>query len=118
MTTITIEGMEFYAPIGHFEEEQIIGTYFEVDLSFEVHTDNAEISDNLNDTVDYSRVYRIIKSIMTEKCNLLEHVCHKILTTITKEFNEIQSAKVKVSKLNPAMGGKINRVSVEKLFHI
>ncbi len=118
MAIITIEGMEFYAPIGHFKEEQIIGTHFEVDLSFTTATENAEVSDNLEDTVDYSKVYGIVKNVMKEQCNLLEHVCYKILTAMTREFNEIQSAKVKVSKLNPAMGGKINRVSVEKLFHI
>lgn len=112
MALISIEGMEFYSPIGHFKEEQIIGTHFEVDLYFEADTTAAESSDKLEDTIDYSAVYRMVKRIMEEKCNLLEHVSHKIINALTTEFEDILSAEVKVSKLNPAMGGKMDRVCV------
>ncbi len=118
MALISIEGMEFYAPIGHFKEEQIIGTHFEVDLYFEADTTAAETSDKLEDTIDYSAVYRMIKQIMEEKCNLLEHVSNKIISALITEFDGITSAAVKVSKLNPAMGGKMERVSVQKFWPV
>lgn len=110
---ISIEGMEFYAPIGHYQEEQIIGTHLEVDIWFECDTTAAGISDKLEDTIDYSQIYRLVKRVMSEKCNLIEHVCHKIGVAVTTAFEGITAIEVKVSKLNPAMGGKINRVSVQ-----
>ena len=59
MSKITIENMEFYAYHGHFEEEQKIGTWFSLDLTMDVDTSKAELSDELDDTVDYSAVYQI-----------------------------------------------------------
>ena len=56
MAIISIENMEFYAYHGCFEEEQKIGTRFQVDLNMEVDTSLSENSDNLNDTVDYLAV--------------------------------------------------------------
>ncbi len=37
MSTISIEGMEFFAYHGCFKEEQVIGTKFSIDLFMEVH---------------------------------------------------------------------------------
>lgn len=47
MAIISIENMEFYAYHGCFEEEQKIGTRFQVDLNMEVDTSLSENSDNL-----------------------------------------------------------------------
>ena len=70
MSQISIEGMEFFAYHGCFEEEQIIGNRFMVDIYLEVSTDLAEHSDNLAQTVNYQRVYEVIKkeifSVFTE----------------------------------------------------
>ena len=57
MSTISIEGMEFFAYHGCFAEEQIIGTKFSIDLFLEVDTSRAELSDNLKDTVNYQSVF-------------------------------------------------------------
>ena len=64
MSKITIENMEFYAYHGHFEEEQKIGTWFSLDLTMEVDTSKAELTDELEDTVDYSAVYQVVKEQM------------------------------------------------------
>ena len=53
MAIIAIEGMEFYAYHGCFEEEKIIGTGFMADLYFRVDTSEAEKTDNLKKTVNY-----------------------------------------------------------------
>ena len=49
---------------------------------------------------------------MNVKSRLLEHVANRILDVLYKEFSEIKSARIKVSKLNPPMGGEIEKVSV------
>jgi len=112
MSTISIEQMEFYAYHGCFKEEQIIGTYFNVDLYLEVDTSDAEHSDKLGDTVNYQEVYLLVKREMEIKAKLLEHVGRRILDAVMKTFPEVKSAEIKISKMNPPLGGKIKNVSL------
>ena len=113
MSSITLENMEFYAYHGCFAEEQIIGTRFLVDLFLETDTSEAESSDDLSKTVNYQEVYLLVKKEMEQKSKLLEHVARRILEEIALEYPQVKSARVKVSKMNPPLGGKLERVSVE-----
>ena len=114
MGLIEIEGMQFYAYHGHFEAEQIVGNNFRVDLSFKTNTTAAAVSDDLNGTVNYQEVYNLVKNEMMVKSYLLEHVARRILDSLFQEFPEIKKARVKISKLNPPMGGEIQKVSVTR----
>ncbi|MHC1777392.1 MAG: dihydroneopterin aldolase [Lentimicrobium sp.] len=109
---ISIEGMEFFSYHGHFKEEQVIGTRFLVDLFIQVDTHQAERSDNLHDTVNYLTVYETVKQEMETKSHLLEHVAHRILHAVHARFPDVTDAEVKISKLNPPLGGKMDRVCV------
>ncbi len=113
MAIISIENMEFYAYHGCFEEEQKIGTRFQVDLNMEVDTSLSEISDNLNDTVDYLAVYQSVKDEMMKPSKLLEHLARRILNRVGRDFANVKYAWVKVKKMNPPLGGKIEYVAVE-----
>jgi dihydroneopterin aldolase len=113
MAIISIEGMEFFAYHGCFAEEQIIGTKFHVDLFLEVNTETAELTDQLSDTVNYQSVYQTIKVEMQIKSKLLEHLARRILVRIQSEFPSVENATIKVQKLNPPLGGKIDFVSVQ-----
>jgi len=112
MASIRIEGMDFFAYHGCFTEESIIGTRFEVDLVAEVDTEQAEADDNLHHTVNYVTIYETVKKEMEIRSNLLENVAHRIIDSVQKRFPMITSLEVKVSKLNPPLGGKVDRVSV------
>ncbi|MCD6092307.1 MAG: dihydroneopterin aldolase [Bacteroidales bacterium] len=109
---IAIEGMEFYAYHGCFEEEKIIGTSFVVDFYFKTDTSEAEKTDSLRKTVNYLEVYQVIKKEMEISSNLLEHISRRILMAIQNEFPQVEWSKVKVQKLNPPLGGKMKSVSV------
>jgi len=112
MGQIQIEGMEFYAFHGHFREEQIVGNKFLVDLTIEADTQKPAISDNLKDAVNYQNAYEIIKAEMGKKSYLLENIAGRILDALYRELPGITRATVKVSKLNPPVGGKVHSVSV------
>ena len=112
MATISIEGMEFYAHHGCFAEEQKIGTNFKVDLSFDVDSSKAEKSDNLNDTIDYQIVYQIVKREMNISSKLLEHVGRRIVDSIKTEFPNTTNIQLKIKKLNPPLGGKMDNVAI------
>ena len=113
MGLIRIEDMEFYAFHGHYREEQIVGNHFMVDVTIETDTDRAGKSDELSDTLNYQTAYLVIKREMETTSNLLEHIATRILDALYNELTGIIRATVKVSKLNPVMGGRIGRVSVE-----
>jgi len=111
MGKILLEGMEFYAYHGHLKEERVIGTMFVVDLEIEFESGNAEISDHLHDTVNYMDIYRCVKGVMDVKSHLLENVARRILDAVKSTFPIIRSLTVKISKINPPMGGKVKQVS-------
>jgi dihydroneopterin aldolase len=112
MSTISIEQMEFYAYHGCFREEQIIGTRFLVDLYLDLDTQKAEKTDGLADTVNYQEVYLLVKRQMDIKSKLLEHVGKRILDAIRENYPQVSSARLKISKMNPPLGGKIGNVSL------
>ena len=69
-------------------------------------------SDNLKDAVNYQQAYQIVKAQMDRKSYLLENIAGRILNALYEEMEGIKKAKVKVSKLNPPIGGKVGSVSV------
>jgi dihydroneopterin aldolase len=112
MGLIHIENMEFYSFHGHFKEERIVGNKFLVDLTIETDMKAPVETDNLKDAVNYQRIYEIVKLQMEKKSHLLEHIAGRILDAVYSEMEGIKKATVKVSKMNPSMGGKIGSVSV------
>lgn len=113
MGKILLENMEFFAYHGCFKEEQIIGNRFLVNMELETDTAKAELSDHLHDTVNYQAVYRLVAEQMAEKSHLLEHIARRIIATVMSAFPAIMRIRIKVSKMNPPMGGKMECVSVE-----
>lgn len=112
-STITLNGMQFYAFHGCFAEEQRIGTHFQVDVALLTDTSVAQQTDNITDTVNYLEVYQAVKKEMEVPSHLLEHVADRIGERLLSRFPAIEEVTVKVSKLNPPLGGKLDSVAVE-----
>ena len=112
MSLISLEEMEFFAYHGCFSEEQIIGTRFVVDMYIEFETREAEQTDKLSKTLNYQEVYLMVKEQMAIKSKLLEHVGRRILDELAKKFVGVEFAEIKISKMNPPLGGKTGSVSV------
>ena len=112
MGVIKIEGMRFYAFHGHFEAEQIVGNEFLIDIKINTDCTKAAETDNLENALNYQSVYEIIQQQMDIKSKLLENVAKRILDALYLEFSKIEKTKLKISKLNPPMGGEIEKVSV------
>lgn len=113
MATIAINDMRFYAHHGCFEQERTIGTHFRVDVTFDTDTTKAEVSDSIHDTVSYLDVYQVVKREMGIPSNLLEHVARRIGEGIRNAFPPVTAVRVRVSKLNPPLGGQMESVTVE-----
>lgn len=108
-----MEQMEFFAFHGCFDEEQVIGNRFLVDLEFETETAKAELSDRLDDTVDYQDVYSILKAEIDVNSKLLEHLSRRILNAVSIKYPFLKNLKIRVSKMSPPIGGKIRAVTLE-----
>ena len=113
MGRIAINGMRFYAHHGCFEQERVIGTHFLVDLQMDVDTRKAEVSDSIVDTVNYLEVYQVVKREMERPSHLLEHVARRVGKAVSAQFPDTKNVVVRVSKLNPPLGGQMESVSVE-----
>ncbi len=114
MGKIMLEGMEFFSYHGCFKEEQIIGAKYLVDLSVETDTSRAEVSDRLHDTVNYASLYTMVKEEMALKSFLIEHVAYRIIERLKRSFDTITSVDLKISKINPPVGGKMKEVAFVK----
>ncbi len=113
MSIIKIEGMQFYAYHGCFEEESIVGTHFGIDCRLEVDIKEAAVHDNLGKTINYQTVYQLIAEEMKTSSSLLEHVAYRILKRLQEYFPSVKESWVSVQKMNPPLGGKIEKVAVE-----
>lgn len=112
MAKIQIEGMAFYARHGCFEEERTIGTHFEADCELHYNAAAAAASDDLNQALDYQKVYALIRQEMEKPSALLEHLARRILEALRANFAALTYAEIKISKLQPPLGGNIRKVSV------
>ncbi len=112
MGIIKLNNIKVYAYHGCLVEEGQIGSDYRVDLKVEADLTEAAITDKLSDTVDYVHLNKIVKEEMAIRSKLLEQVCKRILDRSFKEISQINKAKVKVSKVNPPIGGDVATVSV------
>jgi dihydroneopterin aldolase len=112
MGIIHIEQMEFYAFHGHYQEEQIVGNRFLLDLKIETDMTIPAQSDELKDAVNYQQAYMLVKREMKIKSKLLENIANRILDALYSEMKGIQKATITIRKMNPPMGGQMRAVSV------
>jgi len=112
MAQLVLQNMEFYAHHGHFEEERIIGGRFLVDLTVDTDITKAAETDDLNDAVDYSKIYEAVRHEMAKPSRLLEHLARRIVDAVYAISGNISKVTVTVSKLNPSIGGSLQRFSM------
>jgi dihydroneopterin aldolase len=102
---IELEGMEFKAYHGVLEQEKVRGNEFVVDFRGELDLSAAAESDSLNDTLNYADIYEIVAYEMSIPSELLENVAGRILKAIEKQFPQLVSFSVRVSKKRPPVEG-------------
>ncbi len=112
MGEIMLENMEFYAHHGHFDEEQKVGNLYRVNIKIDTDLEKASGTDMLDDTIDYSIIYQIIKKQMQIPSKLMEHVAGRIIDAVYANFTKIEKITLKITKLNPPLEGKTEGVSI------
>ena len=113
MGTIKLQNIRTFSFHGCLEEEGRIGSDYRIDLEIHANLKTSAISDELKDTVDYVLLNKIVVEEMAVRAKLLEHVAKRIIDRVYNEINTITKVNVKVSKLNPPIGGDVEAVTIE-----
>lgn len=105
--------MVFYGFHGVFAEERSLGQRFIVSLHLTTDTEHDSQIHKLEDTVDYTKVYALLKSIMeSDQFHLLESVANSILDKVLEEFSLVKKAKVFIQKPSVAIQGSLKSVEL------
>lgn len=105
---IELLGMEFTACHGCLELEQMIPNRFVVDFSGECEMTEAIKKDDLEGTIDYSRIYDIIAAEMAIPSKTLEHLAGRIYNAILKEFKGcFLLFSISIAKQRPPVKGVV-----------
>ncbi|MCG8307463.1 MAG: dihydroneopterin aldolase [Cytophagales bacterium] len=112
MGKITLEGLEFFAFHGYYDEEQRIGNKYGVDITIESSLDKAGADDRLSETIDYEDLYKIIREEMGKPSRLLENIGGRIMDAVFTNFPLITFIEISISKFNPPIGGICKRAVV------
>lgn len=113
MGIIKLKNIRTFSFHGCLAEEGKIGSDYTVDLEVKTDLRKSAQSDDLNDTVDYVHLNKIVVEEMDIRAKLLEHVAHRIIIRTFKEIPSVSRIKVAVSKINPPIGGDVAKVTIE-----
>ncbi|MHA7129004.1 dihydroneopterin aldolase [Algoriphagus namhaensis] len=112
MGKVALEGIEFHAYHGAFPEESILGNRFTLDLELSTDFRKAMTHDLLQETVDYAKLYALIKARMDVKVKLLEHLGYLIIQDILEAYPQSTEIVLTLKKHHPALGGLVKYSAV------
>ncbi len=113
MALIALEGMRFHAYHGFYKEERKTGGDYIVDVYIETRLSRRAYQDNLYKTINYETVHFICKSAMKKPSRLIETVAARIILGIKKQFEKLDSVRVRIKKEHPPLGGEVAQAIVE-----
>lgn len=94
---ILLEGMRFYGYHGVNPEDRTLGQRFNVDVALAVDLRRPWRSDDLAETVTYSDVYKLVRSIVVgQPRNLIETLAEEITAAILATYPPIVRVTVVV----------------------
>jgi dihydroneopterin aldolase len=104
MVQVQLRNLLFRAFHGIHEEEKILGNEYSVDATLQFYEKN-EIIEHINDTIDYSKVYEIIKRRMQIPTPLLETVVMHAGNDIHHHFPELKTISISIKKMSLPVEG-------------
>ena len=112
-SNIFLDEVRIHAYHGVMPQENEVGQDFLVSARCGVDMTSAMQSDLLESTLDYSLLYHLIEEEMYKTSQLLEHVAGRIADRVFAEFPKVTSLDLRITKLNPPLGGDCKGVGVE-----
>lgn len=111
---IKLKGLKFYGYHGVFEEENTLGQRYEVDVTLFLPLKKAGQTDDLNYSIDYGKVYLLIKDIVEgQRKKLIEALAETISEQLFYTFSSLRACQLKITKPNPPIDGIYDGVAVQ-----
>ena len=112
-TYIRIERLRVRAFHGVLPQERQVGGDFVVTLRIGYPWQAAMDTDDVADTLDYAAVYRLVRREMAVPSQLLEHVAGRMSKALLRDFPQITSVDLWLTKVVPPMGADCEGAGVE-----
>ena len=113
MDRIFLRGMRFMACHGVLPHEREVPQPFEVDVEMGLDLRAAGESDDLDDTVNYAKVYRMVSSTMNGASKqLIESLAEEIADDLLRDFDSLRWVRVTVHKPAAPIDGIFSDVGV------
>ena len=111
---IHLRGMNFFAYHGVNPSEKEQGQRFVVDVELERDLRSPGATDDLEDTVNYSEVFRTVRQVVESPSrDLIERVAEGVAQAILRQF-DVESVRVVVKKPEVPIGqANLDYVAVE-----
>ncbi len=117
MITIKLNQLRFFAHHGLYEEERKVSNEFIVDL--EVGFDlPAPVITKMSETINYIRLYELVKNHMLQTTDLLETLATAITEDLHEAYPQVKKISIAITKKYPPVinfSGNV-AVSYEKEF--
>lgn len=111
---IIIKGLKVFSYHGVNPEEKVDGQMFILDIIAHTSLEKAGETDNLGDTVSYSKILKTAVRVMNEnKYDLLEKAAHRVAMQILEEFKDIDVVDVCLKKPQAPIKADFDYVGVE-----
>ena len=118
MDRIFLRGMRFMACHGVLPHEREVPQPFEVDVEMGLDLRAAGESDELDDTVNYAKVYDVVSTVLTvTRKYLIEALAEEIADDLLRDFDSLRWVRVTVHKPAAPIDGIFSDVGVTILRH-
>lgn len=113
MDTIHLTGIRCYGYTGYLPEEQVLGQWFEVDVTLWLDLCPAGKSDAITDTLDYrSTISTVQQLVKTSKFALVERLATAIAESIL-ESQGVTQVQVRLTKLAAPIPDFTGKITIE-----
>ena len=115
MLKISLEGLEFFAYHGLYKLERKIGNRYSMNVTVTCKNSTIEKKNELSATIDYEKLYQVVKEEMNIPSKLLENIANRIAKRVFVSFKEAEYVNIVLKKFNPPLGGVCHSASVNLL---
>ena len=110
---IVLQQVRFHAYHGVLPQERVTGNDYLVDLRIKYDVEEATVSDQVEDTLNYAEVYQLVAQEMAVPSALIERVAGRIGDRLVRKYPSIEAIDLKIVKKNPPMGADCDGAGVE-----
>jgi len=114
MITIKLKQLRFFAHHGLYEEERKVSNEFMVDLEVSFES-SAVIITKMNETINYIKLYDLIKKHMLQTTDLIETLAMKITDDIHDSYPQVKKVSIAITKKYPPVINFSGNVAVSYL---